>query len=44
MSDLVAVLCNDESTAFEMRAALVKMQREYLIELDDAVVVSKDAK
>jgi uncharacterized membrane protein len=44
MSDLVAVLFDDESTAFEMRAALVKMQREYLIELEDAVVVSKDAK
>ena len=44
MSDLVAVLFQDESTAFEMRAALVKMQREYLIEMEDAVVVSKDAK
>jgi uncharacterized membrane protein len=27
-----------------MRAALVKLQREYLIELEDAVVVSKDSK
>ncbi len=44
MSDLVAVLFDDQSTAFEMRAALVKMQSEYLIELEDAVVVSKDAK
>lgn len=44
MSDLVAVLFDDESTAFEMRAALVKMQRDYLIELEDVVVVSKDVK
>jgi uncharacterized membrane protein len=44
MSDLVAVLFDDESTAFEMRAAVVRMQREYLIELEDAVVVSKDEK
>jgi hypothetical protein len=44
MSDLVAVVFDDESTAFEMRAALVKMQREYLLELEDAVVVSKDIK
>jgi uncharacterized membrane protein len=44
MSDLVAVLFEDESTAFEVRASLVKMQAEYLLELEDAVVVSKDAK
>lgn len=44
MSDLVAILFEDESTAFEMRAALVKMQHDYLIELEDAVVVNKDAK
>ena len=44
MSDLVAVLFNDETTAFEMRAELAKMQKEYLIEMEDAVVVTKDAK
>jgi len=44
MSDLVAVVFHDESTAFEMRAALVKMQKEYLIEMDDAVVATKDDK
>ncbi len=43
MSDLVAVLFNDETTAFEMRAELAKMQKEYLIEMEDAVVVTKDA-
>jgi uncharacterized membrane protein len=44
MSHLVAVVFDDEVTAFEMRAALVKMQREYLVDLEDAVVVTKDAK
>jgi uncharacterized membrane protein len=44
MSDLVAVIFDDESTAFEMRGALIKMQTEYLLELEDAVVVSKDEK
>jgi uncharacterized membrane protein len=42
MSDLVAVLFDDTTTAFEMRAAVVKMQTEYLLELEDAVVVTKD--
>ena len=44
MSELVAVMFKDENTAFEMRAALAKMQKEYLIEMEDAVVVTKDAK
>jgi len=44
MSDLVAVLFDDESTAFELRGALVKMQSEYLLELEDAVVVTKNDK
>jgi uncharacterized membrane protein len=43
MSDLVAIVFGDEATAFEVRAELVKMQKEYLIEMDDAVVVTKDA-
>ena len=38
MSTLVAVVFDDEATAFAMRAALVKMQKEYLIELGDAVI------
>jgi uncharacterized membrane protein len=42
MSTLVAVVFNDESTAFEMRAALVKMQKQYLLEMEDAVVVTRD--
>src|SRR5215469_2225284 len=42
MSNLVVVVFDDEVTAFEMRTALMKMQREYLIELEDAVVVTRD--
>jgi uncharacterized membrane protein len=43
MSNLVVVVFNDESTAFDVRAALAKMQKEYLIQMEDAVVVTKDA-
>ncbi len=43
MSDLIVVSFPDESTAFELRAALVKLQKEYLIEMEDAVVVTKGA-
>jgi len=42
MSSLVAVVFNDESTAFEVRAALAKMQKQYLLEMEDAVVVTRD--
>jgi len=34
MSDLVVIGFDDESTAFEMCAALTKMQKEYLIDMD----------
>jgi len=44
MSNLVVVMFDDEATAFDVRAALAKMQKEYLIEMDDAVVVTKDDK
>jgi uncharacterized membrane protein len=44
MSNLVVIGFDDEHTAFEMRAALVKMQKEYLIEMEDVVVVTKDEK
>jgi uncharacterized membrane protein len=43
MSTLVAVIFKDETTAFEMRTALLKMQKDYLIELEDSVVVTKNA-
>jgi len=42
MSTLVVIEFDDESTAFEMRATLAKMQKEYLIEMEDVVVVTKD--
>ena len=44
MSDLIVITFDDEHTAFAMRAELAKMQKEYLIEMDDAVVVTKDDK
>ena len=42
MTRLIAVVFHDESTAFEMRAALAKMQSQYLMEMEDAVVVTRD--
>lgn len=42
MSTLVAIAFNDEQTAFGMRDKLVSMQKEYLIEMEDAVVVTKN--
>ena len=44
MSTLVAVVFHDQSTAFEIRAALAKMQDQYVLEMDDAVVVTRDLK
>ena len=35
---------SNQSDAFEMRAALAKLQTQYLIEMEDAVVVTRDAK
>jgi uncharacterized membrane protein len=42
MSDLVVIGFDDEYTAFEMRAELAKLQKEYLIEMEDVVVVTKN--
>jgi uncharacterized membrane protein len=42
MADLIAVTFNDETTAFELRAELAKLQKEYLIDMDDVVVVTRD--
>ncbi|MDS9467053.1 DUF1269 domain-containing protein [Paracoccus sp. MBLB3053] len=41
MSDLLVIAFDDETTAFELRSELVKMQKEYLIQLEDAVVVTR---
>jgi uncharacterized membrane protein len=42
MSDLVVIGFDDEAKAFDMRAALAKMQKEYLIDMEDVVVVTRD--
>jgi uncharacterized membrane protein len=44
MSTLIGVLFEDETTAFEMRTALLRMQKKHLIDLEDSVVVTRDAK
>ena len=41
MSDLVIIAFPDEATAFEARAELMKLQKEYLIEMEDAVVITR---
>lgn len=42
MADLVAIAFDDETTAFELRAELAKLQKEYLIDMGDVVVVTRD--
>jgi uncharacterized membrane protein len=42
MSNLVVIAFEEEHQAFELRAELVKLQKEYLIKMEDAVVVTKD--
>jgi len=42
MSDLAVIGFDDEHQAFEMRAKLAKLQKEYLIEMEDVVVVTKN--
>ena len=44
MSNLVVIGFDDEHQAFELRATLAKLQKEYLIEMEDVVVVTKDDK
>jgi len=44
MSDLVFIAFPTEQKAEEVRQKVLSLQREYLIELGDAVVVVKDAK
>ncbi|WP_108259696.1 DUF1269 domain-containing protein [Mangrovicoccus ximenensis] len=43
MSDLIVLGFDDEATGFELRAELIKLQKEYLLEIEDAVVVTRDA-
>jgi uncharacterized membrane protein len=42
MSDLIVVGYNDEHQAEEVRMKLLKMQHEYLVDLEDAVVAVRD--
>ena len=44
MSDLIVVAFPDEATAYEARAQLVALQKEYLIEMEDVVIVTRNAK
>jgi uncharacterized membrane protein len=44
MSTLVVIDYESELKAEEVRLTLLKMQKEYLIDLEDAVVVVRDAK
>jgi uncharacterized membrane protein len=44
MSNLVVIEFENEEAAFDMRAELAKMQKEYLIEMEDVVVVTKNEK
>ena len=44
MSTLVVIGYDDIHKAQEMRIHLLKLQRDYLIDLEDAVVVERDAK
>jgi uncharacterized membrane protein len=44
MSHLIALTFDDDTTAFEMRSALLKMQKQDLIDLEDSVVVVRDLK
>ena len=43
MSDLVVIAFPSETKAEEVRQKLLSMQKEYLIELGDAVIAVKDA-
>jgi len=44
MTQLIAIAYPDLFKAEEVRLTLARLQREYLIDLEDAVVVTKDAK
>jgi uncharacterized membrane protein len=44
MSDLIVVSFPNEELAFELRAELAKLQKAYLIDLEDIVVTTKDDK
>lgn len=41
MSDLIVIAFDDEATGFELRDELIRMQQEYLLQLEDVVVVTR---
>ncbi len=43
MSDLIAIAFDDQSTAFDLRAELVRLQKDYLLDMEDVVVVTRGA-
>jgi uncharacterized membrane protein len=43
MSDLIAVAYPDQATAEQVRGELVRLTREHVIEIEDAVVVTREA-
>src|SRR5678815_2194901 len=43
MSNLIVIGFDNVADAFGMRAALAKLQAQYVIEMEDAVVVTRDA-
>ena len=44
MADLVVIEYDDEYKALDVRLTLLKLQQEYLIDMEDAVVAVKNAK
>lgn len=42
MADLIVLTFEDEATGFRLRSKLVDLQKEYLLKVEDAVVVTKD--
>lgn len=41
MADLIVVAFEEAATAFEMRAELIRLQKEYLLDMEDVVVVTR---
>lgn len=42
MADLVAIAFDSPAKAYELRARLAELQKEYLIQMEDIVVVTRD--
>ncbi|TNC48723.1 DUF1269 domain-containing protein [Rubellimicrobium rubrum] len=43
MSDLIVIAFSDDASAFRARAEFVQLQRDYLVEMEDVVVVTRSA-